>query len=442
MHILFLSHYFPPEVNAPATRTYEHCRRWVLAGHQVTVVTCAPNCPDGVVFEGYHNSWRSEENVEGIRVIRVWTYLAANKGFFGRILNYLSFMLTATWCALWVPKVNVIVATTPQFFCGWAGVFCRWLRRWPFVLEVRDIWPESIVTVGAMRRSAMIRILEWLERRMYAAAGRIVTVGSGYRQKLLDRGVAAERISVISNGVDISQFKPRATSERLRRKWNATDKFVCAYVGTVGMAHGLDVVLDAAAQLSTRSSDNALDLPTHCPANVLFWIVGGGSDLKRLQTKAAHRRLSNVVFTGMVSKSDIPDVIASCDVCLVHLRKTKLFSTVIPSKIFEMMAMKVPIIMGVRGLASKMVRDAAAGVAMNPQDAQSLLECIANVAANKQAFTDGRKYVGRHFNRDDLAAKMLDVLCNQADASHDPDQPKVPADVLDQRTPVVTRKAA
>src|SRR5581483_11512093 len=153
MHILFLTHYFPPEVNAPASRTFEHCSRWVRAGHDVTVITCAPNCPTGVVFPGYRNAWRCEERTAGMRVICVWTWLSANKGFAGRILNYISYLLTAVWCALWLRRVDVVVATSPQFFCGWAGVLGHWIRRWPFVLEIRDIWPESIVAVGAMRRS-------------------------------------------------------------------------------------------------------------------------------------------------------------------------------------------------------------------------------------------------------------------------------------------------
>jgi colanic acid biosynthesis glycosyl transferase WcaI len=243
MHILFLSHYFPPEVNAPATRTFEHARRWVERGHQVTVITCAPNCPTGVVFDGYRNSWRSEETVDGIRVIRVWSYLSANKGFLKRSLNFLSYMATAVWCALWLKHVDLVVATSPQFFCGWAGVWCHWLRGWPFVLEIRDLWPESIVTVGAMQRSRLMAVLEWLERRMYAAADHIVTVGNGYREQLLARNVPAEKISVIPNGVDVRRFQPRRPSAELRRRWNGNNKFVCGYIGTVGMAHGLEVVL-------------------------------------------------------------------------------------------------------------------------------------------------------------------------------------------------------
>ncbi len=211
MHILFLSHYFPPEVNAPATRTYEHCRRWVAAGHRVTVITCAPNCPSGVVFDGYRNAWLRTETINGIHVLRVWTYLSPNKGFLRRIANYLSYLISATLCAMNVRGVDVIVATSPQFFCGWAGVLCGWLRRRPFLLEVRDIWPESIVTVGAIKARPARHMLECLERRMYAAARRIVTVGDGYRARLLDRGVPPDKIALIPNGVDTTQFVPRTS---------------------------------------------------------------------------------------------------------------------------------------------------------------------------------------------------------------------------------------
>ena len=166
MRILFLSHYFAPEGNAPATRVHGLTRRWVRDGHDVTVVTCAPNVPSGVVYEGYRNRWRQREKTEGVDVVRVWTWMAPNAGTVRRILNYLSYMVTATLAGLRGPRPDVVIATSPQFFCGWAGVFVSRLRRRPLVLEVRDLWPESIVAVGAMRDSRIIRSLEWLERRL------------------------------------------------------------------------------------------------------------------------------------------------------------------------------------------------------------------------------------------------------------------------------------
>ncbi len=404
MHLLFLTHYFPPEVNAPATRTIEHARRWVARGHNVTVITCAPNCPTGVVFDGYRNAWRTEEQIDGIRVIRVWSYISANKGFAKRILNFVSYMLAAVWCALWLRKIDLVVATSPQFFCGWAGVLCHWIRRWPFVLEIRDIWPESIVAVGAMRRSPVMRWLEWLERRMYAAADRIVTVGDGYREQLLARGVPSSKISVIPNGVDIGRFQPRPANADLRRRWQGDGKFVCAYVGTVGMAHGLEVVLNAAERLRAEQRDD-----------VQFWIVGDGAERAALEQAAQKRQLTSITFTGMIPKRDIDDVIASGDACLVHLRGTELFGTVIPSKVFETMALNVPIIMGVRGQAQDIVLNGQGGLPMSPDDPASLLDCIQQIRANPRQYSRGREYVARHFDRTALADEMLLMLSQVAE---------------------------
>ena len=174
MRILYLSHYFHPEGTAPAKRVYEMCRRWVRLGHEVTVITCAPNVPSGVVYDGYRNTWLRRETVEGIETIRVWTYLAANRGTALRIANYLSYMVLAVIAGLRTPRPDLVIATTPQFFCGWAGVWVSRLRRLPFILEIRDIWPESIVAVGALGSPRLLRLLEHWERSMYRAGTRIV----------------------------------------------------------------------------------------------------------------------------------------------------------------------------------------------------------------------------------------------------------------------------
>jgi colanic acid biosynthesis glycosyl transferase WcaI len=403
MHILFLSHYFPPEVNAPATRTYEHCRRWVLAGHKVTVVTCAPNCPHGRVFEGYKNHWRQEEEQAGIRVIRVWTQLAANKGFFWRILNYLTYMLSATLQALLVREVDLIVATSPQFFCGWAGVLTKWLKRKPFVLEIRDLWPDSILAVGAMRQSILTRFLQKLEKWMYANADHIVTVGNDYRRGLTEKGVAWNKISVVPNGVDIGGFRFNGNRESARAEFGLQERFVCGYVGTVGMAHGLEVILQAAELAKVHGRDD-----------LLFWIVGDGACRQQLETEANRRALNNVVFAGLLPKSQMPAAIASCDAFLVHLRGTELFSTVLPSKIFEAMALDVPIICGVRGQAQEIVCESGAGVAMSPDAADELLDRIEIIRSAGRASFQASTYVKRNFDRDDLASEMLAILNRQA----------------------------
>ena len=406
MHILFLTHYFPPEVNAPASRTYEHAVRWVRAGHRVTVITCNPNCPTGILFPGYRNRLRSQrELMDGIEVVRVWTYLAANAGTVRRTINYLSYMLSSVLAGLWIKSPDVIVATSPQFFCGWAGVILSRLRRRPFVLEIRDIWPESIETVGAIRFRPVLRFLQFLERVMYRSADHIVAVGEGYRQKILEKVNIPERISVVMNGVDLERFRPQPADEELRRQWNGDGKFVCAYVGTIGMAHGLDVVLEAAEKLRASGRDD-----------VVFWLVGEGARKEELELEARRRGLEGrVVFTGRLPKEEMPRVIASADACLVHLRKTELFETVIPSKIFEMMAMGKPIIMGVRGEALRIVEEAGAGVAMEPESAESLLACIEKLRSGNLFPADYpqrvREYLRRNYSRDALAEKMLNVIC-------------------------------
>ncbi len=402
MKILFFCHYFPPEVNAPASRTYEHAIRWVRAGHDVTVVTCAPNCPDGVVFAGYRNQLRSQtEMVDGIRVVRVWTWIAPNKGMVRRILNYVSYMVSAVWSALWLPRPDVVVSTSPQFFCGWAGVWYHWLKRVPFVLEIRDIWPESISAVGAMKKGLATRFLEWLERRMYLAADQIVTVGHGYKEQIAAKVPVGDRISVVMNGVDAELFAPRPRDAEFLKQWGLEKKFVCSYVGTIGMAHGLEVVTRAARVLQEQGR-----------TDIAFLIVGDGARRAELERLTAQESVQqNVIFTGRMSRDQMPTVLASSDVCLVHLRKTELFETVVPSKIFETMAMGRPIIMGVRGESREIVKAAGAAIEMEPESQTDLVNGLLKLA-DDAAFCESlsrsaRDYVVEHYDRNKQAARML-----------------------------------
>lgn len=405
MRILFLSHYYSPEVNAPATRTSEHCIRWARAGHDVTVVTCAPNCPNGVVYPGYRNSlWPQTEVIEGVRVVRVGTYLAPNAGTVRRILNFLSYMVMAVLASLRQPRPDVIVATSPQFFCGWAGVLVSWFRRVPFVLEIRDIWPESIEAVGAMRSRLLLRVLEWLERRMYLAADHIVAVGDGYRDRIVQRADVAHHISVITNGVDPARFVPRPPDPAFLRAWNLDGKFVCSYIGTIGMAHGLEVVLEAAKLLRSQGR-----------TDVCFCLVGDGSSRQRLEAESHAAGLDDlVVFTGQQPKDRIPAILASSAACLVHLKKCELFSTVIPSKIFETMAMGRPVIMGVAGPSRQIILESGAGLAMEPESAASLVSAVLALANDLQSASQmgqtARQRVLLDFNRNVLGERFLRLL--------------------------------
>jgi glycosyltransferase involved in cell wall biosynthesis len=408
MNILFLSHYYPPEGNAPASRVHNLCRRWVTEGHQVTVLTCAPNVPNGRVYPGYENHWRKTETMDGVQVIRIWTYLAANSGALRRAFNFLSYQWSAVWHARKIPRPNVVVATSPQFFCGLAGARIARKKKCPLLLEIRDLWPESIaaVTNTGQSRFSLTRIpidyLARLEVRMYAAARHIVTVGSGYQQKLIERGVPADKISVITNGVDLQEYRPQAPVPEFRHLAGAGPEHkLVGYIGTVGMAHGLEVVIRAARQARELGLDH-----------LRFVVIGGGARLAKLQKDLQIDDPGNLRFLGLRPKSEMHGWLASVDICLVHLRASELFRTVLPSKMFEAMAMQKPIALGVRGEAEKLLLEAQAGLAFEPEDHLALLEAIEKIHApnSTQPRLSSRAYVDQKFNWDHLAKRYSSLL--------------------------------
>ncbi len=401
--ILFLTHYFPPEGNAPASRVHEMCRRWVRAGHKVTVITCAPNHPSGKVYKGYHNWPLQRERIDGITVLRVWSFLAANKGKRRRGLNFISYMLTSMLLALFLRRPDVLIATSPQFFCGWAGVLVTALKRIPFILEIRDIWPESIRAVGATDRSWLIWLLERMEQQMYDSAHRIVTVGAGYREQLISRGVAASKVEIVTNGVDRELFVSHAGDGAVRTQYGLGDSFVCAYVGTIGMAAGLEVALRAAKILRDKGRHD-----------IKLMLVGDGATRQELEQSARQQGLDNVIFTGRIEKKAVPELLAAVDACLVHLRRQELFESVLPSKIFEAAGMERPIILGVKGHAARLVQAAGCGICIEPENEQELVGAIERLADDRELGArlgqSGQQYVREHFDRDKLSEQYFRVI--------------------------------
>lgn len=398
MKILVLTHYYPPEVNAPASRLSEHARVWAEAGHEVSVVTCVPNHPTGRAYPGYRNKLWQEETRDRVRVIRLWTWLAANEGFLPRIANYVSYLLSVLLWMWRLPKADVVLSTSPQFFCGLAGWLLKRKRR-PWVLEIRDLWPESIVTVGAMRRGAAIRAIEKIEAFAYRRADLVVSVTDGFVPHIRARRGDGP-IAVIKNGVDLTTFaKPdAATDTEFRAAHGLTGKFVAAYVGTHGMAHRLDTVLEAAERLRDRS-------------DIAFLLVGEGAERARLVGEVAARGLSNVVMLGQQPKAAMPAIWAASDAALVLLRRVDTFKTVIPSKMFEAMAMACPMILGVEGEAQALMAAGGAGIAITPESAEELVAAVTRLADDPafgaQLGESGRAYVAREFDRRVLAERLL-----------------------------------
>lgn len=402
MHVLVLTHYYPPEVNAPASRISEMARAWADSGIRVSVVTCAPNHPRGLLYPGYRNRWFQREERDGIEVIRIWTFLAANEGFARRLINYLSYPFALLFNLPRLPKADIVLSTSPQFFCGLSGLLLRRRRR-PWVLEIRDLWPESIVAVGAMKRGLAIRLLEGLERMAYRSADAIVSVTESFVPHILEsRGRGP--IAVIKNGVDLAFFGSDDRADAgaaFRSELGLTGKFVAAYVGTHGMAHGLDTVLAAAERL--RDDER-----------IAFLLVGDGSERERLQAEAARRGLANVRIVGQRPKADMPAIWAATDASLILLRRLDTFKSVLPSKMFEAMAMRRPIVLGVEGEARALLDEAGAGIGIVPEDDAGLAEAIRALAADPDGAgalgESGRRFVAANFDRARLAARYADFL--------------------------------
>lgn len=403
MHILFLSDNFPPEVNAPASRTFEHCREWVKAGHAVTVITGVPNFPKGRVFEGYRNRPWQQETMAGIRVIRVWTYITANEGFAKRSFDYLSFMVTSFFASLFVRRIDVVVGTSPQFFTVCAAFGVGLLKRVPWVFELRDIWPESIRVVGAMKQSKVLDLLEKVELFLYRKADAIVSVTHAFKASLISRGVEAEKIHVVTNGVDSSRFSPREKDVDLVERLNLQGKFVAGYIGTHGLAHSLDTVLDAAKALKA-----APDRGLFC-----FILLGDGANKSLLRKRAMSEGLDNVIFVDSVPKDQVVRYWSLLDASIIHLKKDPLFTTVIPSKLFECMGMGVPTLHGVEGESANIVQSEDVGLLFEPQNPDALIEALRKLSgapALLARFKANGLQAARRFDRSALALKMLDVL--------------------------------
>jgi glycosyltransferase involved in cell wall biosynthesis len=401
MHILFLTDNFPPEVNAPASRTHEHARQWAAAGEQVTVITCAPNFPQGRVFDGWRNRLWQEERMDGIRVIRVWSYIAANEGFAKRVLDYLSFMVMAFMASLLVRRVDVVIGTSPQFFTAVAAWASGALKRVPFIFELRDLWPESIKAVGAMKESAAVRWLERLEIFLYRRAALIVSVTHSFRDTLMRRGIDGSKIEVITNGVDSARFSPRPKDSALVRELGFEGCFVAGYIGTHGLAHALDTLLTAMQRLQRRTDGR----------DIRLLLLGDGARKAELRAECARLGLDTVVrFVDTVPKDQVARYWSVLDTSIIHLRRTPLFETVIPSKLFECMGMGIPVLHGVAGESAAIVAREGVGLVFEPENVEQLVAGLLRLKSDvglRGRMRDAGLTGARNYDRVGLAQRML-----------------------------------
>jgi colanic acid biosynthesis glycosyl transferase WcaI len=401
MRILFLSENFVPETNAAATRVYERAVFWARWGHQVTVLTTAPNFPEGRLFKGYKNCWYHRECIDGITVVRVKTFIAANEGVFLRTLDFTTFMVAAIFVGLFQRRPDVVVATSPQFFTAIAGWVLAAMRRLPFVFELGDLWPRSILAVGALRQGRVIDLLESIELFLYRRAKAVIALTQAFKDNLVGRGIDPHKIFVIRNGVDLARYAPQQRDTLRAAAIGTGDKFVIGYIGTHGLAHDLANVLSAADVLRHNKQ-------------LVFLLVGAGAEREKLMASAKQRGLDNVIFLSMQPKEAMPSIWSLCDVALVHLKNSAAFAEVIPSKMFEAMAMGVPILLvAPQGEASAIVAEDRAGIWIPAGDPIAL----ATAASRLMNENEERRILAAHslasaqlHSREEQAARFISAL--------------------------------
>ncbi len=402
MHLLFITDNFPPETNAAAIRTFEHAREWVKLGHTVTIVTGVPNFPAGKVFEGYRNKLLQREDLEGIQVIRVWTYITANAGTIRRMIDFASFMVTATFAGLFVKKPDVVIATTPQFLTSVTGWVLARLKGRPFVLEVRDLWPESIAAVGVIQHNMLYKALEGVARFIYHRADIIISVTHSFKRILIDMGIRGEKIHIITNGVHPDNMVSPPNGEEIRSKYGIPhDAFLVGYVGTFGLAHSLVTILNV-AQLT-------MDDPS-----IQYALMGDGAKRAQLIKTSQSEGLTNVRFIERQYHKNAIELLGALDMALVLLRDSPLFETVIPSKLFEAMALGKPVVLGARGESLDIINEHQCGIGISPEDSDALSTAIKKLQADRNKCkimgANGRRAIREKYNRVVLAGAMMKII--------------------------------
>jgi glycosyltransferase involved in cell wall biosynthesis len=394
-------------MGAPAARVSELARHWAHAGHEVTVLTGFPNHPDGVLRPEYRKRFRKmvcRESVDGVQVVRTWLLPFPNRKAYERMLNYSSFCVSAAMTGTFLGRPDVVIATSPQLLVGLSGWWTAKIKGVPLVLEVRDLWPESLAAVGVGDANSVLhRTLGKIAGFLYRKAEHIVVVTPAFREHLARVWrVPAGKISVVQNGVEARLFSPRDRDVELRKQINAEGKFVVSFIGTMGLAHGLESVIGAAEQLASAAPD------------VMFMLLGEGADRERIVTMAKEKNLSNVCFVGQQPREKIPAYIAASDACLVVLRKSEVFDTVIPTKMLEFMACARPVILGVGGQAKEILERSRGGICVEPGNVDTLCDAILQLCGRPELCEslgrNGREYIVRNLSRERTAAEYLAIL--------------------------------
>ena len=402
MKILLLNQAFVSPDEPGHTRHFEMAQYLLKHGHELVIVASDLNYQTGQRIVK-HRGLFTEQVIDGVRILRSYIYPELHRSYFWRIVSFFSFMFSSLWTALFVKDADIIMGTTPPIFQALSAWFVAWLRRKPFLLEVRDLWPEFGIDMGVIRNPMVIVPARWLENFLYKHATHILVNSPAYKEYMIGKGVPEKKITFIPYGTDINMFNPSVDGSHIRKKFGLEEKFTVVYAGAVGQANDIDTVLRAATRLQDESK-------------ICFVMFGDGKERARLEAEARHKNLDNIIFAGACPKKEMPFVLASSDVCLAILQNIPMFRTTYPNKVFDYMAAGRPTILVIDGVIREVIESSGGGIYVDPGDDQMLAKTILELSKNPQRTNqmgrNARAYLVKHLDRNDKLDETLHLLKN------------------------------
>jgi len=404
MKLLFLTPYFPPEVGAAQTRIYELAVRLARMGHQVSVLTTFPNYPSGVVPKEWRGKFFWKGMDEGIHVYRIWSYAVPNKGFLRRILSHLSFAFFASCATPLLPGCEAIIVESPPLFDGFAGLILSWIKRAPYLFTVSDLWPESAIQMGVLKNPVLIWLSKQIEMLFYRRAAVVLAVTEGIRKAIVSAGIGPRKVVLFRAAVETQFFLPHLDGADMRRSLGCSPQdFLVLYAGTLGMAHNLSAILEAAALFQSEGNNR-----------MRFVLAGDGAEKEMLKEKARVLRLDNLTFLDPVPKARMPLLLNAADCVVVSVRDLEIFRGALPTKLFEAMSCAKPVVVAVAGEAEEVVRNAGAGSCVTPGDSTGIHNALLAIAQDPESAArmgeNGRELVVQYFSRELRAQELNECL--------------------------------
>jgi glycosyltransferase involved in cell wall biosynthesis len=400
MNILLLNQAFVSPDEPGHTRHFEMAKFLQGHGHQLVIVASDLNYQTGQRTVARRGVF-AEQMIDGVRILRAYIFPALHRSYAWRVVSFWSFMLSSVWTALQIKDVDLVMGTTPQIFQAVSAWFVAWMRRKPFLLEVRDLWPEFGVSMGVLKNPVVIGLARWLEKFLYARATHILVNSPAYIDYMIKKGVPERKVTYIAYGTDVDMFNPRVKGLSIRKELGLENKFVVLYAGALGLANDIDTILRAAERLNHK-------------AKIYFVLFGDGKERARLQSEAERMKLSNVIFAGVRPKKDMPYVVASADVCLAILQDIPMFRTTYPNKVFDYMSAGRATVLVIDGVARHLIESSKGGVFVHPGDDELLAKTILELSQDPQRVQQmgikAREYLVKHLDRRDKLNETLDLL--------------------------------